>query len=250
MPTPFSHLVANIRFLTDPSVPQAIRQQLNNQRPAYLLGSVVADARLENIEDTRKETHFYKYTEPMNDHPWRLMLKQNPTLMKPKSDAHLAFIAGYVAHLAMDEIWTLHMLAPHFADSNWGESLQSRFFVLHFMLIGMDERDLEALPGWVADDLCKAKPNNWLPFMPQHIVKSWQTLIYDQIKPGGESKTLEVFGARLNKTPDEMRTYMNDHEWLQQSLWLNVPPQVLMDVEAKMYTHARDSLIQYMQATY
>jgi hypothetical protein len=247
MPTPFSHLAAIRKLLTDEDVPADIRRELNAQHPAYLLGSIVPDARVENVVDSRSATHFYHYTEPYTKDPWRIMLDKHPQLNMPKDNAHKAFIAGYVAHLAMDQIWTENMLRPHFAHGDWGEDIKGRFFVLHLMLIDMDQRDLASLPGSVAKEICAAKPDHWLPFMPQDVVIGWQNDLYNQLKPDGASQTLEIFGARVHRTAEDMRRLVDDTAWMQKNLWDHVPRSILEVIEGQMYDHARQSLIAYMQ---
>lgn len=216
------------------------------ERPAYVLGSVAPDARVD-APDPRAATHFYTYTEPFAQHPWMTMLERYPSLTQPKSAAHRAFIAGYVAHLAMDQVWSVDMLAPHFAAGTWGENRRHRFLVLHTLLIDMDKRDLASLPAWIPEALCQAAPDDWLPFMPQDALTDWQTLIYEQIKPGGASKTLEIFGERVSKTPDELRQILHDPAWMQQNLWDHVPRVLVASVEAEMTAHARDSLVRYLR---
>lgn len=246
MPTPFSHMVALAQLLTDEAVPATIRATLNEQRPAYILGTVAPDAR-PDVPDPREATHFYSYTRPMEKHPWLLMLDRHPSLVAPKDAAHLAFLAGYVAHLAMDEIWTKHMLKPHFAESNWGEDIHHRFFNLHLMLIDMDERDLLAIPTWAPAAIQQAQPDDWLPFLPQSILTDWQTLIHQQIQPEGSSQTLAIFGARVGRTAQDLRQLADDEQWMQREIWDHVPRSVLTDVEVAMYNHARHSLMRYVQ---
>jgi hypothetical protein len=147
----------------------------------------------------------------------------------------------------MDQVWSVDMLAPHFAAAGWGENLKHRFFVLHTMLIDMDERDLARLPKWVPGALYAAEPGDWLPFMPLDVLRSWQSMIYEQIKPGGKSKTLEIFGGRVGTAPDELGRLVHDPVWMQHNLWDHVPRVVLASVEAEMYAHARDSLVRYMR---
>ena len=246
MPTPFSHMVAITRLLADDAVPPELQTLLQNQRPAFMLGSVAPDARID-APDSRAATHFYIYQEPIDRDPWRRMLDRYPALNTPVDEAHYAFVAGYVAHLAMDQMWTLDMLLPHFVHAGWGEDIHYRFLMLHTMLIDMDERDEARLPGWVPDTLQAAQPGDWLPFMPQPVLRGWQTLIYDQIKPGGVSKTLDIFGGRIGKTPQELRRLLDDKAWMQRELWNHVPRSVLNIVESTMYTHARASLVHYMR---
>ena len=79
MPTPFTHLETAQRMLVDEHIPSEIRSALALEKPAFLLGSVAADART-NGDLTRESTHFYSYDKGITEHPWRVMLQQNPNL--------------------------------------------------------------------------------------------------------------------------------------------------------------------------
>ena len=140
MPTPFSHLVMLERLRQDETLPHPIQRLLTSNAPAYTLGSIAPDARVP-APDSRYATHFYTYSKPMEEAPWRAMLKAHPQLIAPTDDEQRAFVAGYVAHLAMDEVWSREMLGPQFALADWGKDLQYRFFILQDLLVFMDERD-------------------------------------------------------------------------------------------------------------
>ncbi len=245
MPTPFTHLEVAQRLLKDESIPQNIRALLNAERGAFLLGSIAADARV-GSGAPRSITHFYDYRDGISEHPWRLMIQQNPELLHPHDDAHRAFIAGYVAHLTVDEIWSLEMVGPHFVQREWGER-ETRFYMLHIILIHMDERDLTLLEAWQPESLIRAKPHNWLRFASDDDLRQWQTLIYDQIKPGGISRTLEIFGGRIGKKPAEIRAFLDDTFLMQSTLWDHITKDILNTVERHTYAHAREELIMYMQ---
>lgn len=246
MPTPFTHLAGALNLLDAPALPESYRRLLTTQRPAYLLGTVAPDARIE-AEDSRAATHFYTYEEGIDTPPWRVMLRRYPSLRGVGDPARQAFLAGYVAHLAMDEVWTRDMLGPHFAFGAWGASRKERFFLLHLMLIDMDERDLAALAPSVAVALLAARPaDDWLPFMPGDVLTGWQRLIYDQVRPGGDSKTYEIFGGRVSREPDELRRLALDDAWMQAHLWDHVSRAVLADIEARMAAHALASLVAYL----
>lgn len=238
-------MVAIERLLHDEAVPAAYRMTLSASRPAFVLGSVAADAR-PPVEDPRAATHFYRYDRPMDRPPWRVMFETHPELAPPHSADHQAFLAGYVAHLAMDEVWTLEMLGPHFGYAEWGESRHFRFLMLHALLIYMDMRDLDRMPSQLADQICRADPDHWLPFIPQDILVEWQTLIHNQIKPDGHPQTLEIFGERVDKTPAELQAIVADEDGMQRDLWQHVPKKTLAGIEHQMYVHARQSLTEYM----
>lgn len=247
MPTPFTHLRIAQHLLDDEALPQTVRQMLAASMPDYLLGSIIADARVHPGAD-RELTHFYRYDKPMLDHPWRLMLTDNPVLTQPQSAAHRAFVAGYVAHLAADEYWSKHMLKPHFAESDWGENMRWRFFVLHLLLIHMDERDEEGLPTGISETLRKSQPKaDWLPFMPHDVVTEWRDFIAEQIE--GESQTLEIFGKRIMRTPDELREMVDSDITMQTYLWKHIPPELLNSIENELYAFARSQMQIYLDET-
>jgi hypothetical protein len=247
MPTPFTHLETAGRLLNDPEIPSALRDALKADVSAFLLGNIAADART-GADMKREDTHFYNYDTDITDHPWRVMVNRNPSLLTPHSPAQRVFVAGYVAHLTMDETWSLEMLGPHFASSEWGPR-QLKFLMLHAILIYMDERDERKLGGWEYPTLAAAQPDEWLPFMSDVVLRDWRDFIAAQIAPGGSSQTLEVFGSRINKTPAELRAVLDSPERMQTDLWDHIPQATLAEVEADMYTHARAEMQTYWAET-
>ena len=246
MPTPFTHLKIAKLLQQDTQIPEQYRQLFSDQAPAYLCGSIVADARI-SPEADRSETHFYRYDRPMDDHPWRVMMQQNPVLMQPKNAGQRAFVAAYVAHLAADEYWSLNVLQPHFAAGEWGENIRDRFFVLHLLLTHMDERDLLLIPEMYPEQIQRVLPENWLPFMPDERICEWTAYVARQIPD--DSETLIIFGGRIQTPPEQLRELMDDADYLQKRLWDNIPLAVLDELEAGMYAFAREQLLLYMGET-
>lgn len=247
MPTPFSHLAFAQRLRGDDLLPPSVKTLLQAQWSAFLLGSIAADGHgLAGIQ--REDTHFYAYDRPMEDHPWRVMVGRYPTLLTPSDAAQQAFVAGYVAHISMDEVWSLDMLRPHFAEREWASRPQ-RFLMLHILLILMDERDEQVLAPSIADELHAAEPHEWSPFMSDSALKAWGELVDRQIMPGGKSETLTIFGGRIGKTPEELRAVLDSPDQLELDLWANIPRSLLADIEAQMYSHARDQMLLYLSET-
>jgi hypothetical protein len=244
MPTPFTHLEIAQRLLKDEQVSPAIRSLLDAERSAFLLGNIAADARVSsNI--SRADTHFYRYDDLMREHPWRVMMANHPTLEHAHDNAHRAFLAGYVAHLTVDEIWTKDMLRAWFFDRSWGPDDRFRFLMLNVLLIYMDERDYGLLEGWHADSLTTAQPNEWLPFMGRDDLNAWRDFIAIQLTRG--SQTLAVLGARIKRSPEELRALLDSPERLQADLWDHVAPEVLAQVEDNMYAACRDEMLVYLE---
>lgn len=246
MPTPFTHLRTAQRLLNDDAIPAEVRLFLHDERGAFLLGNIAADARVDTGQ-TRETTHFYHYEQGIERHPWRVMFDKFPALWGA-SAAQKAFLAGYVAHLSMDEVWSLDMLAPEFGQRDWGASSRFRFLMLHIILIYMDERDHAALEAWQADALRSAAPDVWTPFMSDDTLRHWRDFIAVQLGPDA-SQTLDVLGARVNKTRDELRAILDTPERMHNDLWENVTPETLARVEDKMYTHACEQMMVYLLET-
>jgi hypothetical protein len=245
MPTPFTHLLFAQRLLeAGDCIDADFIPVLQAELGAFLLGTIAADARV-STQMPRENTHFYVYGLPMNESPWRSMLRQYPELVTPQSAAQRAFVAGYVGHLAMDEVWSQQMVGPHFFAANWG-SREARFLMLHIILSFMDERDYDLLELWQADALNNTAPASWVPFLEDTDLGVWQHLIQNQLKPNGVSQTLEIFGDRVIKTPVELRAILDNPQTMQTQLWNHVPQATLSEVEAEMYRYACASMGEYL----
>lgn len=243
MPTPFTHLETAQRLLIDPALPDAVRTALHDDCPAFLLGSIAADART-SAAIRREATHFYLQDYLPKTAAWRTMLKLHPSMNPPHSAAHRAFVAGYAAHLRIDEIWSDQMLIRRFTEGNW-LTLHRRFVMLHILLIYMDERDATRLEHWQPQTLLTAAPDRWAPFLPDSALCGWRDFVAGQILPGGVSQTLDVFGNRTGFPPEYLREMLDSAETMQNDLWAYITPQTLAKVEADMYASAREELLRY-----
>lgn len=246
MPTPFTHLRTAQTLLADAQIPRPIRDALEAECGAFLLGNIAADARVNN-GTLRANTHFYQYDAPIIEHPWRVMLAQHPGLRQATDAAQQAFLAGYVAHLAMDEFWLLEMLRPHFLEREWGASRDFRFWMFHILLIYIDERDMAALADWHYERLTSARPESWLPFMDDESLIDWRDFIARQIKPPGDSQTLTILGERLGRNPADFRAVLDSPEQMRADLWAHITPGELARIEAAMYDFARAQMLDYLR---
>ncbi|MBE2182848.1 MAG: zinc dependent phospholipase C family protein [Anaerolineae bacterium] len=245
MPTPFTHLAYAQRLLTDDELPENARQLLQSQRPAFLLGSIAADA--QTVHQLNREiTHFYNYDQPLEVPPYQIMLRQFPELALPVTLSQRAFIAGYVFHLSIDEIWSVEMIHPYFVMQEWGTKLE-RFLALQLLLITMDERDRESLLTVTIGELTEAQPSRWLPFIADDLLVKWRDLITLQLLPGGHSQTLEIVCERapttLQLTPGRLRDMLDSPVTMEQKLESHVPQSAVLSIETQMYQQSRERLI-------
>lgn len=246
MPTPFTHLEITQRLLNDHAIPRAYRDLLLAHRSAFQLGNIVADARVSSGVG-REVTHFYSYSHPITEHPWHVMLNNHPMLKTPHDDKHLVFLAGYVAHLATDEAWALKMVRPIFFIRDWeGVDRMDKFIALHLILSVMDERDEAQLDAWQSESLAQSTPDQWLPFMSDHVLCSWRDLIARQIAPNGMSETLMILGKRLALDPAILRNMLDSPDIMFERLWQHVPQAIHATTERQMYAFTRDQLCHYL----
>lgn len=99
--------------------PDALRDIVRTSRPAYYAGAIAPDARVRN-EAAREATHFYHFRDPTT---WgmatRRLFRAYPELADPASltDSQAAFVAGYLTHLAADEVFVAR-LGQHAVQGN------------------------------------------------------------------------------------------------------------------------------------
>jgi hypothetical protein len=237
------HMAIAHRLITDPDVPADVRDAAQIHWGAFLLGNVAPDARVSSGLK-RTDTHFFDYAAVIDPPAAVAMLTKHPTLRyKATTDAaQAAFVAGYVAHLRVDEVWCTDALYPLFHD--WG-TRQSRFEMLHMLLGYLDARDYQTLPPSDYAPLHEATPSAWLPFIPDADLVTWRDLIANQLAPDGHNMTCNILAPRFGMTPDQMAAFISDPVCMDAQLWANVPPPRINDVEQRLYAGARQALIDY-----
>jgi hypothetical protein len=242
------HIAIAHRLSADEAVPLAVRRAILDSWGAFLLGNVAPDARVSSGLQ-RADTHFFEY-QPVVDPPAAVVMLTQHTALRCVSahDAnHAAFVAGYVAHLAVDEVWCMDALYPLFAG--WGDS-RTRFEMLHMLLGHLDERDFGSLPTTSDyEPLHEATPACWLPFMTDADLVTWRDLIADQLSPRGHNRTFDILSKRIGMTASEMATFTHDRGKMSAQLWAHVPYDQIQAVEQHMYDWARRVLIDYYADT-
>ncbi len=243
MPTPFSHLVVAQQLFDDAQIPPMLMRLLEQHKATFLLGNIAPDARVPGAG--RDATHFYRFNEVIKEHLWKRMLAAFPTLSQPQNGQHFAFLLGYVAHLAVDEWWAVEVVHPHFARPWQGKTIRDQFIGLHLALIYLDERDLPQIKKNTGQSLLRVEPDGWLPFMPDSVLSSWRDFVGSQLLPDGESRTMEIYGARIGLKPKEIRHILDDEATLKTRLWDYVPKNVITTAPDGFYPFARDQLIMF-----
>ena len=151
MPTPFTHLVIARELLADPGLGPAARQALAAEWPAFLFGNIAPDAQTVSGQ-SREATHFFPV--PLGGAPpaHERLFARHPDLARPDAlpPAQAAFLAGYLAHLALDQLWVAEIFAPVFGErQTWG-TFPERLYLHNALRAYWDAQDLGRLPAVTA----------------------------------------------------------------------------------------------------
>src|SRR5262245_56370524 len=124
MPNAETHLTAACDLLAEPALIQAFPWLADDPcRAAFLMGSVSPDVRVIGGQ-TREQTHFF--TIPFDDDrpAPQVMCADWPQIASASHLAHphAAFIAGYMTHLIMDQVWVEMVVMPglYINGTDWG----------------------------------------------------------------------------------------------------------------------------------
>ena len=103
-------------FLADQVAERLDRGYVYDHRSSYYLGSTAPDIRA-MTRSPREDTHFAPLSVEEVGTGTRTMFRMHPELREDMSPASRAFLAGYVGHLAADEIWITSVFRPNFDTS-------------------------------------------------------------------------------------------------------------------------------------
>ena len=248
MPTPFMHLITAERLLTDPALDESHRSLLAAHRDAFLLGNIAPDVRVSG-GIARFTTHFYQCHSPYLPAAWQVMLEDYPVLRRNGTDqdpALVVFVAGYVAHLAMDVVFCRDIVYPYMIVCDRPvEHAQARLR-LHWLLAWLDARDYTGLPGGLGPVLRAAQPGDWLPFVPDAALADWRDMVAGQLPPEGRSLTFDILGGRVQLSASEMAAVVETPARMQVDVWAYIPPDVVVQTEQAMYEQARLDMACYL----
>jgi hypothetical protein len=242
MPTPFMHMALAQRLSRDPDLPPSARSLLMPAWGAFLLGSIAPDARLSSGME-RADTHFFRYGAAIDPPAVTAMLRRYSSLRREAitDDIRAAFVAGYAAHLAMDETWCVRLLFPYFML----EALPDRMWLFHKLVGYLDRRDRAQIPADYYLLLKNTAPQGWLPFIDDAALIAWQSKVAEQLAPGGESQTMAILGRALGIKAADLAAAIDDEAQMQ-TVWSHISPETVAHIEAGMYSRVRETLTAYL----
>ena len=249
MPTPFTHLyIAEkmaARLAADSSAAQDgsgphLLALLQQQWPAFYLGQVAPD-----VQDVaglpRTATHFYSVPPEEGNLAYPRLLAQYPQLadVRQMPLPQAVFIAGYSAHLLLDLIWFREILLPYFVEPVSLGDFSRRDYLHHILLIYLDGLAHAGLPATAVSTLAAARPQQWLPFVPDRHLQTWRDTLAAQLKPGAPLETMTVYARRLGISAASFAAQLSDPGWMSDHFFALVPVE---RVQMRLETAVTESI--------
>ena len=248
MPTPFTHLAKAQQLIEDPQLSEKEKTFLSRYWGAFLLGNIVPDAHHMVMSSVvnRYATHFFQYGPKIDPLAEARMLQLHPELhFAAISDPeHVAFVAGYLAHLAVDEMWAVEVVNRFYTEA-WLDA-QRRHFAFSALLAVMDGRDYAKIPENTYLILREVQPQDWLAFLPDYAIVAWRNRIARQIAPDGEPETLIILGRTVYSGYENLYDMVNSSQRLQDELWQYFSEEKAREKEQLAYEHMRHVVKSYL----
>ncbi len=227
MPTPFTHLVIARELLARPELAPGVRAALSAELPAFLFGNIAPDAQTVSRQ-SREATHFFPV--PLGDAPpaHRRLFARHPELahVRQLPAAQAAFLAGYLAHLALDQLWVSDIFDPVFGERQTWSTFPKRIYLHNALRAYLDADDLRRLPEKVAVSVSAAQPQDWLPFLADKPLRGWRDLVAGQLHTG-EVRTAEVFAGRMGADPRAFAALVESPNEMRRRVFSRLPRERL-----------------------
>jgi hypothetical protein len=75
--------------------------------------------------------------------------------------------------------------------------------------------------------LSQVEPDGWLPFTNDRDLIAWRDLLYPQLKPGADVKTVEVFASRQGISAPEYYELLGSEERMQLEVFDHFPLELV-----------------------
>jgi hypothetical protein len=246
MPTPFMHLALAEEILRRGDLSSTARDLLLLQRGPFLLGNTAPDVQTVSGQ-ARIESHFYTLPRTTDRPAHEILFTAHPALAHPTDlpPTQAAFVAGYIAHLLLDELWLDDIFLHHFGK-DWA-SRQRRAFLHNVLRTWLDRQDQQQLNGNIVAALQRAEPQQWLPFVDDGALRAWRDWLIEQLSPGQSAQTTEVFARRMGVSATEMETLLSSPELMEAQVFRRVPRPALQCFHDTGYTKSVALINWYLQ---
>lgn len=247
MPTPVNHLLMARQVLEEGELIAHVRLLLGAQYGPFLLGHTAPDVQTVSGQ-RREETHFYMLPPSTTTPAAQVLLDTYPALAQAErlAPAHAAFVAGYLAHLLADELWWLEIFHPYFGPHAGWDSWEERLFLHNVLRTWLDEQDQARLNRQEAVALAAVEPRRWLPFIRDEDLLAWRDDLVEQLRPGNNIRTAEVFAERMGVPAEVVERAAHSPERM---AWIfrHVPPERLRFYREEVTRQSAGLINHYLQ---
>lgn len=230
MPTPFYHLSLAYELLEHPELSPRVRAVLQTHSSEFLLGKTAPDVQVISGQE-RAATHFYTLPPDDSTPAYQRMWAAYPEMKQADglSSQQAVFLAGYICHLQADESWIFELLPYFLAEGFGGKDVQQRFYLHNVLRAYLDHQILTSLPSDTWARLEEAQPQSWLPFAKDEELIEWRDYISEQLQPGAEVHTVEVFANRQDIPVEEFHALLHDEDRLNNEIFTYLPREKLAE---------------------
>jgi hypothetical protein len=220
VPTPFCLLDLAERLLNHPALAPQPKQRLCDARAAFLFGNTAPDY-VTVVGLPRQQGHFFDVPIRQSEPAYQRLLRLFPSLATPSQlpDDQAAFVAGYLAHLWLDQAWILGVFEPIFGPGVHRGSFKQRLLDHNLLRAYLDRDALRRLAPNVGTILATAQPRSWLPFAEDQALVAWRDHLAEQLSPGGHSRTIDVFARRHNLSPATFQRQLESHQTMNKAVF-------------------------------
>jgi hypothetical protein len=247
VPTPFYHLDLAEEMLAHGALAPEPKARLLSARPAFLFGNTAPDyVTLASLP--RETAHFFNVPIRRAEPAHQRLLGQFPALRASSSlpDPQAAFIAGYLAHLWLDQAWIVTVFEPIFGPTVRRDSFQQRLLDHNLLRAHLDRSARSNLPDGLAEELTAAEPRDWLPFADDYDLAAWRDLLAQQLSPGGRSRTVDVFARRHGISSSSFTEMLNSGPMMMQAVFQHLSSHTLSHLQQEWLNRSVELLNDYL----
>ena len=220
---------------------------LTEHQGAFLLGHTAPDVRSVSGQD-REDSHFYTVPRSSSEPACERLLAEHPALTCSDlvTAPQIAFVAGYLAHLELDELW-LDEVFQVFVQGGWAP-LRQRLLLHNVLRTWLDYQAQERLGRHVAQTLRSVQPNGWLAFVRDEDLREWRDWLVRQLAPGHRMETAEVFAERMGIRASEIDAVAQSPELMEERVFSHFPESALTSFQTAGYRRSISLVDAYVGA--
>ncbi|MQC16680.1 MAG: hypothetical protein DWG82_00425 [Chloroflexi bacterium] len=156
--------------------------EIEADRGAFYLGSTAPDIRVITRMD-REVTHFFTLADLAPQDSVERMFRAHPELSSPRAleASVVAFVAGYLTHLVLDETFINEIYRTHFGALSDRDDDPRSNVLDRALQYEMDRRDREHVDAMAAirADIARSDGVSGIPFIEDEHLREWVTVSED-----------------------------------------------------------------------